>query len=437
MFDMLSGMEHTRGADFGGAVEARAALGELPVDLASLDSAEAGRVLGRLKVVRGFLDAYEARLTAHLGRLAADGLGAPAADVHTRCGGISAKDARRRERRAEALEAAPALAERLAGGEVSAAHADAFADATWRLDEATRQAFVDQQEGLAAEAATMTPEEFARTCRQAVRRVERDGGVERDRRQRRETRLTTRVDLDGMYVLDARLHPEMGQVVFNALEVRTASLVAAGGDRTVDRSRVRAEALAELVSGARGATRPAEAEIRLHVDAAALVDPDREPVTCEYEDGTPLPISTARRFACNGRIVPLVIDTRGVVLQAGREQRLANGHQRRALRAMHRRCAFEGCDVPFARCEIHHLHPFELGGHTDLENLVPLCSRHHHLIHEPGWDHHLAPDRTLTIRAPDGRRHHHCPTSGELFGADRPGAAPSPPHPGRTPSPVG
>ena len=38
-----------------------------------------------------------------------------------------------------------------------------------------------------------------------------------------------------------------------------------------------------------------------------------------------------------------------------------------------------------------------------LANLVPpLCSRHHHVVHELGWSIHLEPDRTLVIVQPDG-----------------------------------
>ena len=59
--------------------------------------------------------------------------------------------------------------------------------------------------------------------------------------------------------------------------------------------------------------------------------------------------------------------------------RLATYKQRLALRAMHATCAVEGCDMDFDWCEIHHLHPWEHGGLTDLDNLVPLCSYHHHL----------------------------------------------------------
>ena len=95
--------------------------------------------------------------------------------------------------------------------------------------------------------------------------------------------------------------------------------------------------------------------------------------------------------------MPIIIESDGVVLNAGREYRLANRHQRRALRAMYRTCAFAGCDVAFSRCEIHHLLEWELLGPTDLANLLPLCARHHHVIHEVGWKLSLDPNRTLTI----------------------------------------
>jgi hypothetical protein len=69
---------------------------------------------------------------------------------------------------------------------------------------------------------------------------------------------------------------------------------------------------------------------------------------------------------------------------------------------MYRTCAAPECDVPFHRCEIHHIHWYERGGPTDISNLIPLCSRHHHLVHDLGWHLHLTPDRTLTITPPSG-----------------------------------
>ena len=35
-------------------------------------------------------------------------------------------------------------------------------------------------------------------------------------------------------------------------------------------------------------------------------------------------------------------------------------------------------------------------------NLLPLCTAHHHLIHDGGWHLALHPDRTITLHRPDG-----------------------------------
>ncbi len=52
---------------------------------------------------------------------------------------------------------------------------------------------------------------------------------------------------------------------------------------------------------------------------------------------------------------------------------------------MHRTCAAPDCPVRFGDCDIHHLKEWNQGGPTNLENLIPLCSKHHHLIHEGQW----------------------------------------------------
>ena len=87
----------------------------------------------------------------------------------------------------------------------------------------------------------------------------------------------------------------------------------------------------------------------------------------------------------------------------GREKRVATRAQRRALRALYRCCAVPGCSVPFDRLRMHHIVWWENGGLTDLANLLPVCSRHHHAIHDHGWIVQLGPNRELTISRPDGQ----------------------------------
>lgn len=121
-----------------------------------------------------------------------------------------------------------------------------------------------------------------------------------------------------------------------------------------------------------------------------------------------LPVETVRRWACIGSVTPVVVGAEGVRLFLGRETRLASRDQRRALRVLYRTCAL--CDVPFEHTQMHHVSWFgRHGGATDIGNLLPLCNRHHHLVHEGGWQLVLHPDRRLTVTMPDGRVLSHAP----------------------------
>ena len=116
-------------------------------------------------------------------------------------------------------------------------------------------------------------------------------------------------------------------------------------------------------------------------------------------------MATVRRLCCQADIVPVVLDGDGVTVDVGRAKRVASREQRRALRAMYRTCAHPDCTVGFDDCDIHHVRPWSAGGVTDLDNLLPLCSRHHHLVHEGGWTLTLRSDRTITWCRPDGSIH--------------------------------
>jgi hypothetical protein len=120
--------------------------------------------------------------------------------------------------------------------------------------------------------------------------------------------------------------------------------------------------------------------------------------------GFELPVETIRRMACYADITPIIVGADGVHMELGRTTRLANRHQRRALKAMYRGCAVPGCCVAWDHVVIHHLTYFRNGGPTDIANLLPLCTKHHHLAHEGRWKITLDPDRNLTITRPDGTR---------------------------------
>ena len=148
---------------------------------------------------------------------------------------------------------------------------------------------------------------------------------------------------------------------------------------------------------------------RARVDVSLLIDID----TLDHgeHDGSVidlgLPVESGegplRRMTCCAEvIVPVIVAADGVSLYLGRGSRVANREQRRALRVMYHRCAIPGCQARFADCDIHHLHWYRNLGLTDIDNLLPICHRHHHCVHEGGWTLTLDNRRNLTITYPDG-----------------------------------
>lgn len=120
-----------------------------------------------------------------------------------------------------------------------------------------------------------------------------------------------------------------------------------------------------------------------------------------------LPAAVLEELTRHARIVELTvrdgtIDDPDRRLDQGRNDRLANRAQRRALRALYPTCAIPRCGVRFNATHMHHVVWWEHGGTTDLHNLLPLCSRHHHAVHDRGWQLTLSRDRTLRIDLPDG-----------------------------------
>jgi predicted restriction endonuclease len=79
-----------------------------------------------------------------------------------------------------------------------------------------------------------------------------------------------------------------------------------------------------------------------------------------------------------------VVRGKSEILDFGQEERLFNRAQRRAIRFRHGHvCAVKGCGRRITH--IHHVYWYENGGETCIANGVPLCSYHHHLVHDRGW----------------------------------------------------
>ncbi len=105
----------------------------------------------------------------------------------------------------------------------------------------------------------------------------------------------------------------------------------------------------------------------------------------------PVTAETARKIACDGDIIPIVLGGNGRLLDIGRASRVFPPHIRKALTARDQGCAFPQCTIPAPWCEAHHIEYWSRGGTTGTEQGALLCSHHHHVIHKEEW--------TIQVRA--------------------------------------
>ncbi len=319
--------------------------------------------------------------------------------------GLDLGAARERVRVARALGALPRLAEALARGELSYAKVRAL----------TRVATPETEARLLAVGRAGTAAHIERIVR-GWRRVDRQAETRRATRQHADRGLHVFADEDGTVVVRGRLAPEVGALLGRALDAARETLYqrarATTGSAPADpamapptRAQQQADALALLAETALhheiDPGGPGERyQVVVHVDAAVLADP-AQPGQSVLEEGSHVSAETSRRLACDASRVVMRHDDEGRLLEVGARTRTIPPALRRALLHRDATCRFPGCHARVG--EGHHVRHWAQGGPTTLGNLVLLCRRHHHAIHEEGYQVSRGPDGTLEFRRPDGR----------------------------------
>lgn len=366
------------------------------------DAVESALVAARQ--LRSWVDAQQAALAAKLSASTFPEARIAAASKS------SLRHAERTRRRAATLHDTPRLAEALGKGDTTAEHIDVVTRATVQLPPAQRGELLERADTLTDVAESSTPEQFARRIAIESKRIQSDDGLDRLRRQRRATRLSSWVDADGMWNLRGRFDPLTGVRLAARLDTATQISFAETvpedcPDDPIEKQKyLAAHALAALVGGTAVTSRPGRPAFIVVIDADA---PDTSGPVAEWSIPIEIPARILAELAGTADVHYVVVRN-GVVLHApgeldlGRSTRLANRAQRRALRGIYRCCAIPGCTVVYDRCKLHHIIWWRNGGRTDLDNLVPLCSVHHGRVHNDDWIISLGPDRTLTLRLPDG-----------------------------------
>lgn len=374
---------------------------------------EAG--LGDIAKLRSWISATEATIIQEL----EEATPFPEASIadRNRC---SIGAAGRSRERADTLADAAAFAAALSDGTITTGHVDELTRAGKRLESASqRDELLDREQTLLAAAEGCTIEQFRTKLTREINSIQRDDGRSRLERQRRATTLSTWIDDEGLWNLRGRFDPLTGVRLSRRLDDALEALFAEAtpptcpGDPVEKQKHLRALALARLLEQQGGATgvRSGKPEFVAVID----IDQDNgngEP-SVDWGLAVELPMSVladladAEPWGSRSPVAGVVVRN-GVVLHApgeldlGRAARHANRAQRRALRGLYRTCAVPGCRVHFERCKLHHITWWSHGGATDLHNLLPVCSVHHHRIHDAGWSVSLGEHRELTVRLPDG-----------------------------------
>src|SRR5215470_6299003 len=114
--------------------------------------------------------------------------------------------------------------------------------------------------------------------------------------------------------------------------------------------------------------------------------------TCVLDTGEHLPAATARRMACDAKIIPAVLGTESQPLDIGRANRTISGPLRRAVALRDGGCTFPTCDIPPQWCVVHHVVFWADGGPTTLSNSALVCNAHHNTAHHTDWHIRIAED---------------------------------------------
>jgi len=342
--------------------------------------------------------------------------------------GLEMGAARERVRVARALGTLLWLAQALARGELSYSKVRAL----------TRIATPETEERLLKVGLAGTADHVERIVR-GWRRVDRKMETEDTARRHKDRALHVYHDEDGMVIIRARLEPQAGAVVIQAiaaareaLHQRARAKDAAGGPAapqcvdgpagprsahapaeqryfdgspdgpTIEQQEADALALVAetaLHHGMEPGTPGERYQVVVHVDAAVLADADA-PGQSVVEDGAYVPAETSQRLACDASRVVMRHDADGRITEVGARTRTIPPALRRALEHRDQGCRFPGCNRQLGQG--HHIRHWARGGPTTLSNLTMLCRRHHRAVHEEGFQVERRSDGELCFRRPDG-----------------------------------
>jgi hypothetical protein len=308
--------------------------------------------------------------------------------LHWRCD-LSPGAAREKVRVAHALKALPEISAAFSTGTLSYSKVRAL----------TRVATPMNEESLLDFALSTTAARVEERCQQLRNAL--PGAVDAANRAHEGRSVRVWRDLGrGTLTLSVELPLEAGELVCQALDKAVEADVERGPEFEQESwSAQQADALVTvarsyLSGGSDGCASTADAyQVVVHVDGTALNG---------GEGRSDVAVESVKRLSCDGSVVPMVDGADGEPLNVGRKQRTVPAALKRALQARDGGCSFPGC-THTRFVDAHHIRHWADGGETSLENTMLLCSGHHRLVHEGGYEIRKDYQGRWYFRRPDGR----------------------------------
>jgi hypothetical protein len=314
---------------------------------------------------------------------------------HTRKSGRQAAGCTRTARRLRELPVTATACRDgvLSGGQVQAIVAN--------LKDRTVGLFAHHETELVPDLAKLSVRETATAMQSWARHAETVLGDEKDRPQPERSLHLSRI-LDGRRELSGSFDPEGGAVIDTAL--RLAATGDVDGEPARSPAQRRGDALVDVCRrfldhqhDRRGGRH------RPHLNVVTTLDDLETRGQGRLLDGSILGGTPVQRLFCDAGVHRVFVAGRSSILDYGTTTRTVPANLFNALVIQDRHCRFPGCDRPPDWCEAHHVRWVTNGGPTSLDNLTLQCSRHHHLLHSPGWNAKLLPDGTFIVTTLDGR----------------------------------
>jgi len=224
-----------------------------------------------------------------------------------------------------------------------------------------------------------------------LRNVQRHTSTQDANRLHHNRYLSCSPHSDGSVTLSVELPKETAALVMKALEMAVPQLEARdvyeGEEENApcDLLKQQADALVELARSYLAGGNDNKSCTADHYQVTVHVDENALRGASDAESKSDLPIETVRRLCCDSSLVISADDDSGKTKDLSRKHRVVHPSLRRKLLSRDKGCRFPGCTHE-KWLTAHHVVHWADGGETAAENLVMLCSKHHRLLHEGGFE---------------------------------------------------